>query len=208
MKTTGKLFVAMALAFSCEAPPQSTSDAPPQSTSDAPAQSTSDACWARATGAALAGRPSAFDSTSVTLGAGQVKVCYSAPKANGRQVAGGLIPFGTPWRLGANEATAIYMPTAGSIAGVAVTPGWYTLYTVASQTEWRIFVNTATQRWGIPVDDAVKAKDVGSGTVRAETTDAMQEAMSLRLASTGANAADLVFHWDKTRVRIPVVLNP
>jgi hypothetical protein len=192
MKKTATLLAAMALAFSTEAM----------------AQTATDACWARATGAALTRRPSAFDSTSASLGAGQVKVCYSAPKANGRQVAGGLIPFGSPWRLGANEATSIYIPTKGSIAGVAVTPGWYTLYTVANQNEWQIFVNSATQRWGIPIDDNVKAKDVGSNTVRVETAETAQEAMSLQLASTGTNTAELVFHWDKTRVRIPVVLNP
>src|SRR5688572_8832538 len=113
MKMTGTLLAALAIALATEAAAQT----PP------------DACWSRATGAALTGRPSKFDSTAVKLRAGQVKVCYSAPKANGRQVVGGLIPFGTPWRLGANEATAIYMPAKGTIGGVAVDAGWYTLYT-------------------------------------------------------------------------------
>lgn len=174
--------------------------------SDLGAQTPSTGCWVRGNRAALASRPSAFDSTSVRLGANEVKVCYSAPKKNGRQVVGGLIPLGEPWRLGANEATAIYMPARGTIAGVAVQPGWYTLYTIASENEWRIVVNSAIERWGVPVSDGIRAKDVGTGTVRVEAADAAEEALKIRLSSTGAKTADLVVHWDKTRVRIPVVL--
>ena len=163
-------------------------------------------CFVRGDRAGLAGRPSALDSSSVALGNRTIKVCYGAPKKNGRQVAGGLIPYGQPWRIGANEATTIFMPSRGSIAGVNVEPGEYTLYTIASEGEWKIFVNSATQRWGVPINAAVTAKDVGSGTVTVEAADAAQEALELKLNATGANTADLVVHWDKTRVRIPVVL--
>ena len=163
------------------------------------------ACWVRGSRNALASRPSALDSTSVTLQAGEVKVCYGAPKKNGRQVAGGLIPFDKPWRIGANEATVIYMPVKGSIAGVAVQPGWYSLYTFAGPAEWRIHVNSSVQRWGVPEE---VPGDVGTGTVRVEKADAAAEALKLQLASTGANAASLTVHWDLTRVRIPIVLRP
>ena len=173
---------------------------------DCSAQSpTERACWVRGSRDALASRPSPLDSTSVTLGGREVKVCYGSPKKNGRQVAGGLIPFDKPWRIGANEATVIHMPVKGSIAGVAVQPGWYSLYTYAGPAEWRIVVNSSVQRWGLP--EAVPG-DVGTGTVRVENAETAEEALRLRLASTGADSADLVIHWDKTRVRIPVVLNP
>ena len=173
--------------------------------SDSSAQSTDRACWVRGSRDGLASRPSALDSTSVALGGREVKVCYGAPKKNGRQVAGGLIPFDKPWRIGANEATVIYMPVKGSIAGVAVQPGWYSLYTHAGPAEWKIVVNSSVQRWGVP--EQVPG-DVGTGTVKVENPETAEEALRLRLASTGANSADLVVHWDKTRVRIPVVLNP
>jgi hypothetical protein len=172
---------------------------------DARPETTGPACWVRGSRDGLAARPSRLDSTSVTLGGREVKVCYGAPKKNGRQVAGGLIPFDKPWRIGANEATVIYMPAKGSIAGVAVQPGWYSLYTYAGPTEWRIHVNAAVQRWGVP--EAVPG-DVGTGTARVENVDTAEETLRLRLASTGAGSADLVVHWDKTRVRIPIVLAP
>jgi hypothetical protein len=192
MKASGTLILATLLAVA----------------SDLNAQAPDRSCWVRGDRARLASRPSALDSTSVALGGGEVKVCYGAPKKNGRQVVGGLIPLGQPWRFGANEATVIYMPTRGTIAGVAVEPGWYSLYTVASEKEWKFVVNSATQRWGIPVNEAVTSKDVGSGTVPVETSDEPAEALVLKLSSTGANAATLTAQWDRTRVRIPVRLTP
>ena len=193
MKASSTLFVAGLIALSTELCAQTPADR---------------GCWVRGSRAGLAGRPSALDSTSVALRDGEVKVCYGAPKKNGRQIAGGLIPYGQPWRLGANEATVVYMPAKGTIAGVAVEPGWYSLYTIASQNEWKVFVNSATQRWGVPISDDIRATDVGSGTVRVETADTPEEALKLNLASTGANAATLTAQWDQTRVRIPIVLKP
>ena len=177
--------------------------------SDALAQTAADrACWTRAKGEALARRRSPFDSSSVTLAGGEVKVCYGGPLKNGRDIMGALVPYGQPWRMGSDEATAIYMPARGTIAGVAVEPGWYTLYAIPAQTEWKIVVNSALQRWGIPINDAVRAKDVGTGTVRVETVATVQDTMRIRLASTGRNSADAVVQWDKTRVKITVVLTP
>lgn len=164
-------------------------------------------CWVRGNRANVGNRPSALDSTTIAIGGHSVKVCYGAPKKNGRDIMGGLVPYEQPWRMGANEATSIYMPSRGSIAGVSVQPGWYSLYAVPSQSEWRIFVNSNVERWGIPVDDAVKAKDVGSGVVRVERADNSAEALHLQLAARDNNAADLVLQWDRTRIRIPVVLD-
>lgn len=165
-------------------------------------------CWVRGNPAGVAGRPSALDSTTISIAGRTVKVCYGAPKKNGREIMGALVPYGQPWRMGANEATTIYMPSRGSIAGVSVQPGWYSLYAVPGQTEWRVFVNSAVERWGVPIDDGVRAKDVGSGVSRVETADNSQEAMRLQLIARQNNAADLVFQWDRTRIRIPVVLDP
>ena len=96
----------------------------------------SQACWVRGSPEGLASRPSILDSASVQLGSSTVKVCYGRPRKNDRKIMGGLVPFGAPWRMGANEATVIHMPSGGSIAGVPVKAGWYSLYTIPSRKEW------------------------------------------------------------------------
>jgi len=165
-------------------------------------------CWPAGVPGDLAQRPSPFDSAVVALQPGPVKVCYSRPQMRGRVIIGGLVPYGEPWRLGANEATKIYVPTAATIAGVLVETGWYSLYAVPGESEWLVAVNGNAERFGIPIDAGVRAGDLGTGSVPAEALAEDVEALTLRLAETGVSSADLVVTWERTQVRIPVLLEP
>src|SRR5437763_396837 len=75
----------------------------------APAQG-SDGCWFQNKPGEVAQRKSAHDSATVSMEGGAVKVCYGRPKQNGRAIMGKLVPYGEPWRVGADEATAIHVP--------------------------------------------------------------------------------------------------
>jgi hypothetical protein len=119
---------------------------------------------------------------------------------------GRLVPFGQPWRMGADEATAIYMPVRGTIAGVSVNAGWYSLYAIPGEREWRIVVNANAQRWGVPIDSSVRAKDVGFGVARAEIVAKPEELLLIRVERGSDERIDVVVHWDHTQVHIPVTL--
>ena len=164
-------------------------------------------CWVQGPRSDLEIRASPFDSTSINLGDQTVKVCYSRPRKLGRTVMGRLVPYGAPWRLGADEATVIYMPTKGSVAGVAVEPGWYSLYAIPNEREWQIVVNRRVQRWGTPIDSTVRKMDVGGGTVRVESSNESEDLLRMSLANPSRQKAELVVHWDRTIVRIPVTLS-
>ncbi len=161
-------------------------------------------CWRRGDPAALARRPSPPDSAVATVDGATIKVCYSRPSARGRTIMGGLVPYGEPWRLGANEATGIHLPFAAEIAGVRVEPGSYSLYAIPGETQWTVVVNRSVQRWGIPIDDGVRAQDVGRGTVTAERLDQHVEQLTLRFSPGGSGTTELVVEWEHTRVRIPI----
>lgn len=164
-------------------------------------------CWTNATPDELAERASPLDSASVALDAGLVKVCYGSPQMRGREIFGALEAFDQPWRTGANEATSIHMPAAGTIGGVAVEPGWYSLYTVPGADAWEVVVNGERERWGIPISEEVRAQDVGSATVAAESPDAAPvEALTISLERTSGSSADLAIEWETTRVSLPVVI--
>ncbi len=176
---------------------------------NASAQGAADAsqdCWVRGSRDRLVSRPSILDSASAKLGNSTVKVCYGRPRKLDRTIMGGLVPFAAPWRMGANEATVIHMPSSGSIAGVPVQAGWYSLYAIPTEREWRIVVNSAVQRWGVPLDSAVRAKDVGSGVVPVASASGSEEVLRMSFEKPAAKSVDLVVHWDMTEVRIPVTL--
>ncbi|MEX0979920.1 MAG: DUF2911 domain-containing protein [Gemmatimonadota bacterium] len=159
---------------------------------------------ARGTPEEAAARPSPLDSASVRLDGAEVKVCYGAPSANDREVMGGLVPFGTPWRAGANEATTLRVAAPVLVAGVRLEAGSYSLYVVPGSDSWEIILNGEHDRWGIPIDDDVRAADVGSGTVTPESTGSMVERLTFRFEERDSDAADLLMEWENTRVRIPV----
>jgi hypothetical protein len=165
-------------------------------------------CWVRGDAAALAQRESALDSATVTVGGRSIKVCYGRPQMRGRTIMGGLVPYGQPWRLGANEATTIHMPSAGTIAGVPVQAGSYSLYVVPNQSEWQVAINRNAQRWGVPINQAVRGNDVGTGTVVPEAISQPVEALTIRFDNATAQGASLVVEWERTRIRIPVTLTP
>jgi len=162
------------------------------------------ACWIRGPADRVTQRPSPLDSTAVQLNGATLKACYSRPSARGRKVMGGLVPFDQPWRLGANEATSIQVPFAAEIAGVRVEPGMYSLYVIPGATQWQIVINRSVERWGIPIDAAVRKADVGAGTVSPESLPAPVETLTLKFAPPAGDATELVIEWESTRVRIPI----
>lgn len=177
----------------------------PPGEASAQEQRVGQSCWVRGERANLELRASPYDSAVVDLDGGAVKVCYSRPRKLGR-LMGRLVPFGEPWRLGANEATAVHLPAAGTLAGVSVGPGWYSLNAVPGEREWRIVVNREARRWGIPIEAAVRGNDVGSGVVPVERTGEVVELMTIHLEPRPGPAAELVIEWDRTRVRVPIVV--
>ncbi len=81
-----------------------------------------------------------------------VSVNYGQPHARGRDVAGGLIPYGAVWRLGANEATALSTELDLDIGGQRVPKGQYTLFALATETSMQLIVNKKTGQWGTEYD--------------------------------------------------------
>ena len=149
-------------------------------------------------------RPSPLGAVAFTVAGQDGKLCYGRPKANGRKVVGELVPFGAPWRIGANEATSLHLRFAADIGGVKVEPGVYSLYAVPGETEWEFFLNRQWERWGIPINDAVKAGDVGSFKRPVAATSGMVEQLTFTWMSHGADMGHLVLECENTKVEIPV----
>jgi hypothetical protein len=171
----------------------------------APAAQDPDCYLARGSMEEAAQRPSPLSETVFTLGGQVGKLCYGSPSARDRKVMGELVPFGEPWRMGANEATALHLPFPASVGGVRLEPGSFSLYAVPGPEEWEIVVNRRAERWGVPIDLEVREANMGSFKVPAGSVDEMVERLTFRWNATGPEAGTLVMEWEHTRVEIPVV---
>jgi len=65
-------------------------------------------------------------------------------------------------------------------------------------------VNRAVNRWGIPIDAAVQAQDVGKAVVPVESANAPVEMLTLSFAPPSGSGTELVIEWEKLKVRVPI----
>jgi hypothetical protein len=142
--------------------------------------------------------------TVIALGGQEAKVCYGSPSVKGRTMFGDLEKFGQPWRLGANEATALHLPFAAEVGGIDLEPGSYSLFATPGEDEWEIFVNSTFERWGIPLNDEVTAANVGSFNRPTAATEDLVEQLTFRWEAHGDDMGHLVIEWENTRVEVPM----
>ena len=152
----------------------------------------------------LANLPSPPDSAIVTVGGTAMKVCYSRPSARGRRVFGELVEYGKRWRTGANEPTIVFLSGPAEVAGVRLEAGRYVLMTIPHPDRWVILLNTSTASTPRQMFDALV--EVGRGEVPVERLAAPVEQFRIR-SGTGSDAG-LVLEWERTRVRLPMVVRP
>lgn len=175
------------------------------------------ACQPMASGTELTSRPSPYDSMQIAIGEHVAQVCYSRPFVKGRVVFGGIVPFDSLWRTGANEPTILHLPFDAEIAGLSVPAGHYSVYTVPSATQWQLVINRSIGQWGITLDaprpdggvnrsaytPEVAAQELGRAPITADSIDLVEQ-FTIRAEPAGTDAADLLLEWERTRVRIPV----
>src|ERR1700682_964118 len=77
-----------------------------------------------------------------------ITVDYSSPRAKGRKIFGGLVPYGEIWRAGANEATTFVTTSDITVGGKAVPAGSYTIFAIPNKDKWSLVISKKTGEWG------------------------------------------------------------
>ncbi|MGH9521813.1 MAG: DUF2911 domain-containing protein [Terriglobales bacterium] len=176
----------------------------------AAAQSAPTPCSAIKPDAAKMKKPSPPACTDIQFTGGKrVVIQYSQPKINDpqtgkvRKVYGGLVPWGEPWRAGANEATSLVTDTDLTIGGTKVPAGSYTLYIQAEENgPWKLIVNKTTGQWGIPYPG--EASDLARIDMKTSQLPKTVERLTMSLEKKSGNAAVLNVDWENTRASVPV----
>ncbi|MBA2746230.1 MAG: DUF2911 domain-containing protein [Flavisolibacter sp.] len=131
------------------------------------------------------------------------RVIYSRPHRQGRTVFGGLLKFGEPWRLGANEATEIEFFVPVTIDGRRLNKGRYTMYVIPFDGRWTIVFNSNLDVWGLTPNPS---KDVLKVDVNVEVTSQHVEYFSM-VFQDAAKGADLIMAWDTIVAKLPIEIN-
>jgi tetratricopeptide (TPR) repeat protein len=166
---------------------------------------------ARSQGPIAVPRASAAATASQTIGVSTVTVNYSRPAIKGRQVWGGLVPYGlnapgvgsgnpAPWRAGANENTVLQLSHDAMIEGHPVPAGSYGLFFIVNKDNTADLVLSKDYHswgnfWYDPAHDELRTR------VQLRPTS-MTELLTYDFGNITKNSGELLLNWEK--VQFPV----
>jgi len=148
-----------------------------------------------AVGRADKGRASPHEEVSATVGGKKLTISYGRPYKKGREIFGGLVPWGQVWRTGADEATTLTVDGDVTIGSLKVPKGSYALFTVPGPKEWQLIVNKNPKQWGAFRYDA--KDDLGKTTMKVAAAPAPVEQLTISIEPAGKQGT-LKIAWDKT----------
>jgi cbb3-type cytochrome oxidase subunit 3 len=134
-----------------------------------------------------------------------IKVFYNRPYKKGREIFGGLVPYGVVWRTGANEATTFESNLEINIQGKTLPRGKYTLWTIPDEDVWTVIFNSEFGQWGINADGKANRdpqRDVLTVKIPAVKQEKEFEQFTIAFERVGEEA-EMVLFWDTTLVAIP-----
>ncbi len=135
----------------------------------------------------------------------KVRVIYSRPAMNGREVLGKLIPIGKVWRVGANEAPEIKFYEDATIMGKQVKAGTYALLAQANEQsqDMTIILSSDVDQWGAysydPKNDVLRVNVAGK-----EISESVEN-FAIQFAKGTGNEVLMRMAWGKGMVEVPIV---
>jgi hypothetical protein len=149
-----------------------------------------------------AARPSPAAKASCALADGKtIAVDYSSPRAKGRKIYGGLVPFGEVWRAGANEATTFVTTTDLMVGSSHIPAGSYTIFTIPNKDKWTLIISKKTGEWGIPYPGA--DQDLVRVDMKASTLPSAVENFTIAFDKS-AGGCTLRMDWETTRASVDI----
>jgi hypothetical protein len=140
------------------------------------------------------------DTVRATVGRANLLVDYGRPLRRGRTIFGGIVPFDTIWRTGANAATQFRTDVDLMVGNVIIPAGTYTLWTIPSRNgPWQLVINKQTGQWGTVYDPL---QDLARINLRTETAASPVEQFTITIEPQGQGGV-LALAWDRTRAWVP-----
>jgi hypothetical protein len=144
--------------------------------------------------AQLTPQPSSTQTITQTFGMGKISLVYSRPDTKGRKIFGGMEPYGTVWRTGANSATVIKFSDQVTMEGKTVPAGEYGLFSIPGEKEWTIILSKQPNQWG--AYDYKESDDFLRFTVPTRHLQDLTETMTLDFTNVTPTICDLQMMWE------------
>ena len=152
-------------------------------------------------------RTSPHETISAVIDGSRVTITYGRPYTTKpgttevRKIWGGLVPYGQPWRMGADEATTLITQKPIEIGGKTVPAGAYVLYMMPNETgASQLVFSTGLGGWGIPVDTK---HDLCQVDLTKDALDKPVDQFTLAVSKNTAGGGVLKLSWESTEFSAP-----
>lgn len=144
--------------------------------------------------------PAEYD---VQVGLTEVELTYNRPNMNGRQIFGGLVPYGQVWRTGANKNSTIQFSDDVKIGNYTLKAGKYAIYTIPSPQTWEVIFYIDNENWGLP-SEWDETKVAAKVTAKVHKLPITIETFSISIDDIRNDTAKLNFLWSDIYVEVPI----
>jgi hypothetical protein len=141
------------------------------------------------------------------IGITDITINYCRPLVGGRKLWGAEVPYGRPWRAGANENTTIGFTDDVTVEGKPLAAGTYGLHLIPTAEQWTVIFSKNSTSWGSFSYD--EKEDALRVTVKPREAE-MQEALLFTFDNVKPDSTDATLRWAKLAVpvHIAVDVNP
>jgi len=129
-----------------------------------------------------------------TIGNTVVNVSYGSPQRRGRDLFGGIVPFGERWRTGANRATHFKTSSDLKIGSLDIPAGEYTLFTIPEKEGGVLIINKQTGQNGQTYD---QERDLGRVPMTVSKKEDSTEGFTILVEEEGSGGV-LKLVWGNT----------
>ena len=148
-------------------------------------------------------KPSQSGSVRQEVANTTIEITYDRPVARGRDLFGGIVPFGEIWNPGANDATAISFSRDVTVNGNPLPAGRYSLWAIPDPNRWTIVFNRQADVYHTPYpgegDDALRL-------MASPRRGAHMETLAFYFAAVEKKDAELRLHWGETYVPLRITV--
>ena len=134
-----------------------------------------------------------------TVHGAAISVDFGTPQKRGRDIFGGLLPWGVLWRTGANQATHFTTDRDLVMGELTVPAGTYTLFTIPEEDGGTLMIN---KRTGINGQQYDADQDLGHVAMTRSTGGETVEVFTIRVRETPQGGV-LELLWDRDIFSVP-----
>lgn len=152
---------------------------------------------------ASSGGRSPHETTGVVVDQNRVTITYGRPYSKDarsgevRKIWGGLVPYGRPWRMGADEATLLITQKPIVIGETTIPAGAYTLYMVPEESGTsKLAFSKSIGQWGVPVDDK---NDLARVDLKKDTLEKAVDQFTMAVERGSGGGGVIKLSWENTQ---------